>query len=145
MSQPLLGKVALVTGAARGIGRACARRFSEEGASIVIGDLQPEAGAVAVAEIEAAGGVASFVPLDVTSPAQNAELASAAVERHERCHDMGAFALRIVEQTAIDRGIPGLPLLAGQLCPLLAEPFTEVSLAELPAGLDDHRGLARTI
>ena len=82
MAGRLDGKVAVITGGANGIGRACARRFSEEGASIVIGDLQPEAGAVTVAEIEAAGGVASFVQLDVTSPAQNAELASAAVERH---------------------------------------------------------------
>lgn len=82
MTGRLDGKVAVITGGANGIGRACARRFSEEGASIVIGDLQPDAGADVVAEIEAAGGVASYVSLDAASPQQNAALAAAAVERH---------------------------------------------------------------
>ena len=82
MTGRLDGKVAVITGGANGIGRACATRFSEEGASIVIGDMQPEAGAEAVAEIEAAGGVASFVTLDATSAVQNAELVEAAVQRH---------------------------------------------------------------
>ena len=61
----LKGKIALITGAAQGLGAAIAKRFSEEGASVVICDLNAEIGASTVAEIEGKGGVAAFVRLDV--------------------------------------------------------------------------------
>jgi NAD(P)-dependent dehydrogenase (short-subunit alcohol dehydrogenase family) len=61
----LEGKVAVITGAASGIGRASAIRFSAEGAKVVVADLAEEAGAALAEEI---GG--SFVSVDVTSPEQ---------------------------------------------------------------------------
>ena len=61
------GAVALVTGAAAGIGAACARRLAAEGAAVVLADIRP-AEAVA-AEIEAAGGVARAVRCDVADEA----------------------------------------------------------------------------
>ncbi len=63
----LAGKVALVSGAARGIGAETARRMVAAGASVVIGDVLEERGRETVKEITAAGGKALFVPLDVTT------------------------------------------------------------------------------
>ena len=63
----LQGKVALITGAASGIGKAIAQRYAREGAKIVIADLNLEAANAAAAEIAAAGGTAMGVAMDVTS------------------------------------------------------------------------------
>src|SRR5690606_35865737 len=60
------GRVALITGGASGIGKATAQRIAAEGGTVVIADLQDEAGAAAVAGIESAGGTALFVHLNVT-------------------------------------------------------------------------------
>jgi len=63
----LQGKVALITGAASGIGKAIAQGYAREGAKIVIADLNLEAANAAAAEIAAAGGTAMGVAMDVTS------------------------------------------------------------------------------
>lgn len=60
------GRVALITGGASGIGKATAERIASEGGSVVIADVQDELGAQTVATIEAAGGTATFLHLDVT-------------------------------------------------------------------------------
>ena len=62
----LEGKVALVTGGARGIGEAIARFFAGEGAKVVIGDILEEEGAATAADMRRNGGEAVFVRLDVT-------------------------------------------------------------------------------
>ncbi|HLW72072.1 MAG TPA: 3-oxoacyl-ACP reductase family protein [Candidatus Binataceae bacterium] len=61
------GKVAIVTGAAQGIGRAIATRLADEGASVAIADIQEAAAAATAEELKAAGYVAMSVKLDVTS------------------------------------------------------------------------------
>src|SRR5256886_8129876 len=63
----LAGKVALISGGARGMGAVEARFFAQEGARIVIGDILEGEGAAVAAGIGAKGGEAVFVRLDVTS------------------------------------------------------------------------------
>jgi len=62
-------KVAMVTGAGSGIGAAIARRFAEEGAKVVVGDLKEGAAREVAAEIERSGGRAVAVQQDVGDPA----------------------------------------------------------------------------
>jgi NAD(P)-dependent dehydrogenase (short-subunit alcohol dehydrogenase family) len=62
----LKGKVALVTGAASGIGRGCAEALAAEGARVVLADLDERAGRDAAASISSAGRDARFLALDVT-------------------------------------------------------------------------------
>ena len=62
----LQGRVALVTGGASGIGRACAERLAEEGAAVAVTDIQEALGREVVAGIEAAGGRLPSMP--TTSP-----------------------------------------------------------------------------
>jgi 3alpha(or 20beta)-hydroxysteroid dehydrogenase len=61
------GKVALVTGAARGIGAACAQTLAAAGASVLLADLLADAGRAAAEAIAAAGGRAAFLEHDVRS------------------------------------------------------------------------------
>jgi NAD(P)-dependent dehydrogenase (short-subunit alcohol dehydrogenase family) len=75
----LEGKVVVVTGAGAGIGRASALRFASEGAAVVVNDLEPDAAARVVSEIEKAGGRARAAPGDVTRPETAEGLADAAV------------------------------------------------------------------
>lgn len=82
MTGRLQDKVAVVTGGSNGIGRACADRFSAEGARILIADIQPEPGRAAAEAIVEAGGEASFVELEAASAEANAAMAEAAVERY---------------------------------------------------------------
>ena len=78
----LWDKVAIITGAAQGIGAAYATGFAKEGAKIVIADIVD--GAKAVADVEKAGSEAIFVKTDVSDEAQCLALAKAAIDRFGR-------------------------------------------------------------
>jgi 2-hydroxycyclohexanecarboxyl-CoA dehydrogenase len=79
-SQRLAGKIAIVTGAAQGIGRAIATRLADEGASVAIADIQTDAAERTAAELRALGAKAIAVKLDVTK-FDDAEAAASTVER----------------------------------------------------------------
>jgi NAD(P)-dependent dehydrogenase (short-subunit alcohol dehydrogenase family) len=77
----LEGKVALITGAASGIGKVAASLFAREGAKVALADVADDAGAAAVQEIEGAGGEAAYVHADVSSAADAKAMVRFAVER----------------------------------------------------------------
>jgi NAD(P)-dependent dehydrogenase (short-subunit alcohol dehydrogenase family) len=70
MSRSLSGQVALVTGAAAGIGRATALAFAREGLKVVVSDVDAAGGEGTVEQIRAAGGEARFIRCDVTRDAE---------------------------------------------------------------------------
>lgn len=75
------GRVAVVTGAGRGLGRDYAGFFAAEGAKVVVVDVDADEAKRAATEIEDAGGEAIAVATDVTSEADTLAMAAAAVER----------------------------------------------------------------
>ena len=80
----MAGRVALVTGAGGGIGRASAVAFAAAGARVVVSDLAEGAGEETAASIRAAGGEAVFVPADVSVPGDVEALVAAALGRYGR-------------------------------------------------------------
>ncbi|MCL4147311.1 UNVERIFIED_CONTAM: hypothetical protein GTU68_019130, partial [Idotea baltica] len=88
----LADKVAVITGGASGIGRACARRFASEGARVVLGDINVDAAVEAAAQIEADGGTAHAVRLDAASPADNVAMIQAARDKYGRVDAVVAAA-----------------------------------------------------
>lgn len=78
------GKVAVVTGASSGIGRATAERFGEEGTSVVCADVDEEGGRETVDRIEAEGGEATFVRTDVSEAADVEAMVEIATSEYGR-------------------------------------------------------------
>jgi NAD(P)-dependent dehydrogenase (short-subunit alcohol dehydrogenase family) len=99
-------KVALVTGAADGIGAATAELFAEHGAAVVIGDVDDKGGAEVCNRIIAAGGKAVFVHADIARPADAASLATAAEISFGRLdilvNNAATFVLKGIEATPED-------------------------------------------
>jgi NAD(P)-dependent dehydrogenase (short-subunit alcohol dehydrogenase family) len=98
--------VGLVTGAASGIGRACAVRFAAEGAVVLVADLESarEGGEATVSAIRAAGGEGEFVACDVASPDDHERLVSHAVDRYGRLdfahNNAGIGVHRLLHETS---------------------------------------------
>lgn len=78
------GKSVIVTGGGSGIGAASARAFAAQGAAVMIGDINPQAGEAVAAQIRATGGKAAFTTVDTTRKASVEALVAAAVAAHGR-------------------------------------------------------------
>jgi NAD(P)-dependent dehydrogenase (short-subunit alcohol dehydrogenase family) len=86
------GKVAIITGAASGLGEATAKLFAQEGAKVVIADVQDDLGAKVLAAIKENGGEAAYVYTDVTKPADVQRVVRTAKERYGKLTTMVANA-----------------------------------------------------
>lgn len=111
----LAGRVALVTGAARGIGEATARLFAREGACVVLCDRREELGQDVAASIGESGGQARFVPLDITQEEEWKGAISAAIEH-----------------------FGGLDVLVNNAGIIRVKPFLDTTLEELQMVLDTN-------
>ena len=78
------GKVALVTGAGKGIGRGIARRYGREGAAVVLAEIDEEAGRAVADEVAALGAKATFVATDVADRRQMEAAVQKAVDEYGR-------------------------------------------------------------
>lgn len=99
----LKDKVAVVTGAARGIGRASAVLFAKEGAKVTVADTRPDLGQETVRLIEAAGGEGYFALTDVSNEAQVKAMVDATVARWGRLdilfNNAGIALVKFLEET----------------------------------------------
>jgi NAD(P)-dependent dehydrogenase (short-subunit alcohol dehydrogenase family) len=119
------GRVAVVTGAASGIGEGTARRLAEEGATVVVSDIDVDGGKRVVDEIRAAGGQAAFVRADMSKTAQIRRL----IERSEKDHGRleilvnNAIAFRHAPATQLDEKDWDLTLNVGLKAVFLAAKY----------------------
>lgn len=84
MAGRLDGKIALITGAGSGIGRASALTFAREGAKVAVADKLVDGGRETVRMVEAAGGTASFIEVDVSDAASVEAMVNATVDTYGR-------------------------------------------------------------
>jgi NAD(P)-dependent dehydrogenase (short-subunit alcohol dehydrogenase family) len=102
----LAGKVALISGGARGMGAVEAKLFAKEGAKVVIGDVLAAQGQQVEAEIKAAGGEAVFVQLDVTREADWQQAVAIVESRFGKLNilvnNAGISQQSLVEHTAVE-------------------------------------------
>jgi NAD(P)-dependent dehydrogenase (short-subunit alcohol dehydrogenase family) len=146
------GKVAVITGAGSGIGRALAEAFAAAGSSVVVADLDDDEAEVVSQGIQAGGGVALAVKVDVSDAAAVDRLAATTLERFGRvdvlCNNAGVSTFNLISDQTLDdwRWVVGvnfwgvvhgvhtfLPIMRGQGTP--AHIVNTASIAGLLSGV----------
>ena len=106
MSNRLQDKVIVITGAAQGIGFACARQCAAEGATVVLADIQQDRGEKSAAAIRNEGHRAQFLPVDVREESQCSALIDQTIRAHKKIdglvNNAGWFPRATLEQTTTD-------------------------------------------
>jgi NAD(P)-dependent dehydrogenase (short-subunit alcohol dehydrogenase family) len=129
------GRVAVVTGAGSGIGRALAARAAHEGMRVVVADIEVSALDETAAEIETAGAEVLVAPTDVSRPDQVEELAGLAYERfgavHLLCNNAGVFQGGVTWQRELADWEWVLGLITGAYsAPYITSKFAVLALTE---------------
>lgn len=119
MSGRLEGRVAVITGGSSGIGKGAGLRFAQEGAKIVIADIDREGGERTAAEIKAEGGEAIFIHADSASAADNDAMAQRALDQYGRLDILIASAG--ISHAGYDPAHPG----SQRRCPIVDKPLEE--------------------
>jgi NAD(P)-dependent dehydrogenase (short-subunit alcohol dehydrogenase family) len=100
------GRVAVVTGAASGIGRAMAETFAGEGSAVVVADLEGDAGEAVASGIRDAGGDAVAVAVDVSNPSAVDHLAATVIARYGHvdvlCNNAGVSTFNLMRDQTLD-------------------------------------------
>lgn len=102
----LQGRVALVTGAGSGIGKAISERLADEGAAVVVTDINDEAGQVVADSINGSGGKAMYAHLDVVSPEEWEAAIAATLDSFDKLdilvNNAGMGDLDAIEDTSLE-------------------------------------------
>src|SRR5256885_2279168 len=128
------GKVALVTGATSGIGRATAIAFAKQGATVVVTGRREKEGRETLDMLRAGGGDGAFIQLDVSVEGEVMGVVRETMSRHGRLDCAASYRIRINE---VAPGPTATPLLEGFLRTAAAagSPFSSASIvANIPLG-----------
>jgi NAD(P)-dependent dehydrogenase (short-subunit alcohol dehydrogenase family) len=128
MSDRLEGRTAVVTGGANGIGRACCVRFAEEGADVVVADLQDSSETVAL--VKERGREALAVQLDATSVESNEAMAQVALERFGRV-DVLLTAAGILHAKAVSGDLDRDRQMLNDSVALIGQPGAQITTLEV--------------